>query len=134
MFDNRKHLAAGALALVLGAGAAGMAIGGEPDATAKAGPVSCEIRSASMNGMISLEAVVRSDVAAFGSYRFRVAGAGGGGGTNIQQGGAFSAGPAGPVTVGRVMVGNTGGAYDATLEISADGEMATCSERVGGRI
>src|SRR5690606_4539177 len=108
--------------------------GGEPATRAAAGPVACEIKSASMNGMISLEAVIRSDVAAFGSYRFRVAGAGGGGGTNIQQGGNFSATPGAPVTLGRVMVGNTGGAYDAILEISADGETATCSERVGGRI
>lgn len=103
-------------------------------ATSTAEPLSCSIEAASVGGAIALESTVRTDVALSGSYRFRVESAGYSGSTNFQQGGGFSAMPGSPVTLGRIMLGNAGAIYDATLEIAADGTTVTCTKRVGGKI
>lgn len=128
MFGMNKLILA-ATPLALGLAFANLTIG----ADAADSPLRCEILASSTNGMTALEGVVHANFATRGSYRFRVASASGGGGSNIQQGGAFTAGPEGSATLGRVMLGGNA-IYDATLEIEADGHAVTCSERVGGNL
>jgi len=138
MFDrlNRFHLAAASV--LLGLGAAGFATAdGQPEAApgaAYAEPLRCEIVASPADGMIALEGVLHTDAAISGSYTFRVVSFGGGGSSNIQQGGEFSAGPNAPATLGTVMLGNPGGAYKATLEVIANGKTLACAEQTGGAI
>lgn len=133
MVHSHKRFAIAAAPLLLGLGLAGATIGSGTAGPAAAGPLRCEIAATKANGMVTLEGVLRADQPVTGSYTFRVTGAGGGGSTNIAQGGGFMAGPEGPVSLGQVMLGG-GSAYDASLEVSAGGATVTCSERVGGAI
>ncbi len=138
MFDrlNRFHIIAASL--LVGLGAAGFATAdGSPDAapgTAYAEPLRCEIVANPSGGMVALEGVLHTDTAISGSYSFRVVSSGGGGSSNIRQGGQFSAGPNAPATLGTVMLGNAGGHYKATLEVVANGKTIACTERTGGAI
>jgi hypothetical protein len=91
MFDKRTRLIAGVMPLVLGLGAAGMALGADRSGSGD-GPIRCEISTASADGMITLKAIVHADVAVSGSYRFRITGAGASGSSNVEQGGNFSIG------------------------------------------
>jgi hypothetical protein len=138
MFDrlNRFHLAAAAA--LIGLGAAGFATAdGSPDAAPGAAydePIRCEIVASPAKGMIALEGVLHANAPISGSYRFRVVSHGGGGSSNIQQGGEFFAGPNEPASLGTVMIGNGGGSYDARLEVIANGKTIACTERTGGAI
>jgi len=127
-----KSIPALAAPLALGLGLAGAAIGAGQAGSAP-GPVQCEIRTSGANGVVALEGVVRSDVAVSGSYSFRVRSTGPSGGSNIQQGGAFTAGPDNAVTVGRMTLGGNA-VYEATLEISAGAASVQCAERISGAI
>ena len=124
VISRRSALLADVFAAGLGAAGAAMASGGGED-----GPLSCEIRKGSALGMTALEAVVHAGEAVSGSYSFTVKGSGGGG-TNIRQGGGFSAGPGAPATLGKVTVGGSA-AYDASLRVEADGISVECEERFG---
>ena len=96
-------------------------------------PLRCEIAATSSGQTIALEGLVEADNAVSGSYLFRVVGSGRGGSSNIQQGGAFAAGPGGAATLGRIMLGASAGAvYDATLTVETNGDTIECSERIGG--
>jgi CsgH protein len=134
MFDRTRRFSTRAVPILLGLGAAGLTIGAGQAGSTSDGPLRCEIHASSAGGMVSLEGVVLADVEVSGSYRFRVASAGGAGGSNIQQGGDFTAGPGGAVTLGEVMLGGQGAVYDATLEINSGGASVKCAERVGGAI
>ena len=125
MTDISRRSAFLAAAFAAGLGAAGAAVASS-DAD---GPLSCEIRKGSALGMTALEAVVHAGEAVSGSYSFTVKGSGGGG-TNIRQGGGFSAGPGAPATLGKVTVGGSA-AYDASLRVEADGISVECEERFG---
>jgi hypothetical protein len=133
MLNRKKHIPARAFATVLGLGLVAIAASAV-QATSTAGPLRCEIAATAAGGAIALESSVQTDVAVSGSYKFRVASAGHSGSANFQQGGGFSAAPGTPVTLGRIMLGNTGAIYDAILEIAADGATVTCTKRVGGNI
>jgi hypothetical protein len=87
-----------------------------------------------MNGAIMLQGVIHADVPVSGSYRFKVASAGSAGNTNMSQGGYFTAAPGEAAMLGKIMLGNAGAIYDATLEIESDGMTVECEERVGGAI
>jgi hypothetical protein len=134
MFDRTRRFSASAVALFVGLVAAGLAMDASRAGSTAGGAIRCEIQASSTNGMIALEGVVRADVEVSGSYRFRVKTAGGAGGSNIQQGGDFTAGPGSAVTLGKVMLGGQGAIYDASLEITSDGATVKCAERVGGAI
>jgi len=136
MFDNHKRFATRIVPLLLGLGAAGIAAGATQagSATSSGQPVRCEIRAATTNGMIALQGVVHADVTTSGSYKFRVASAGGSGNSNIQQGGGFSVGPDMPAMLGKVMLGNNGSVYEARLKVTSNGKTYECAERVGGTI
>lgn len=129
MRNIRRTLALRTLPLLVGLSAAGFAIGASTTAS-KAAPLHCEIQADSTNGMMVLQGVVHTDTALSGSYRFRVTGAA----ANISQGGAFTAAPGQPATLGNVMLGNNGTPYDISLEVNADGVTILCDERVGGAI
>ena len=132
MFDTHKRLAARALPLLIGLGAAGFAMGaGSASSTPE--PLRCEIQVNSANGMVTLQGVVHADTAVSGQYQFKVVKAGGGGSSNIEQGGGFMAGPGNDARLGQVMLGG-GGVYDANLIVTANGVTVTCEERVGGAI
>lgn len=122
-----------AAALGVGLAALGFASGaGQAGSTGTAetsGPVRCEILTHSAGGMTTLQGVVHADIAVSGTYSFRVTGSGGGGSSNISQGGGFTAGPDAPAALGQVMLG--GGVYNARLSVVAGGVSIECSERTG---
>jgi hypothetical protein len=128
-----KRFSLRAVPLLLGLGVAGLAMGAGA-ASSSDGPLRCEIKTGSMNGAIMLQGVIHADVPVSGSYRFKVASAGGAGNTNMSQGGYFTAAPGEAATLGKIMLGNAGAIYDATLEIESDGMTVECEERVGGAI
>lgn len=118
--------------VILGLGVAVATIG-SGQAGSSAGPLRCEIETTQQGPMVSLAGLVHADAPLSGSYRFKVDSAGGGGGTNISQGGNFSAGPGAPATLGRVSLGGNS-VYEATLEVTADGLTVACEERIGGSL
>jgi hypothetical protein len=133
MFDKLNGIHIAAATVLLGLGAAGFATAdGQPSAGNE--PLRCEIVASPANGMTALEGVLHTDIAISGSYSFRVVSFGGGGSSNISQGGEFSAGPNEPATLGTVVLGNSGGSYKATLEVIANGKTIACTERTGGAI
>ena len=67
-----------------------------------------------------------------GTSSFHVGSAGRTGGTNIAQGGASSAAPGRPVTLGVVTLDAKGGIYNAKLQVTVGGKSVGCAERVGG--
>ncbi|MFB9981582.1 curli-like amyloid fiber formation chaperone CsgH [Mesorhizobium kowhaii] len=95
-------------------------------------PVRCEIRATPDGGMVSLEAFAHTDTNVSGTYSFHVESAGRTGGTNIEQGGPFSAAPGKPAALGAVTLDAMGAVFDARLEITVDGKRIGCTERVGG--
>lgn len=133
MLEQKRRISALTAAIALGLGVAAVAAGTGAAISAN-GPLSCAIEVTAAGGAIALESRVQTEVALSGSYRFRVASAAHSGSTNLRQGGGFSAMPGSPVTLGRIMLGDTGAIYDATLEIAADGTTVTCTRRVGGKI
>jgi len=96
------------------------------------GPVRCEIRVTPEGGMVSLEALAHADRNVSGTYSFHVESAGRSGGTNVEQGGPFSAAPGKPATLGAVTLEAKGAVFDARLEVTVDGKSIGCAERVGG--
>ncbi|MGX5830120.1 curli-like amyloid fiber formation chaperone CsgH [Mesorhizobium sp. 43Arga] len=96
------------------------------------GPVRCEIRVTPQGGMVSLEALAHADRNVTGIYSLHVESAGQTGGTNIVQGGAFSAANGKPAKLSAVTLEAKGAVYDATLEVTVDGKNISCAERVGG--
>lgn len=118
-----------ALPILLGIGAAGLAVAAGPSASV-ADPVHCEIQADSSNGMIVLSGAVAADSLISGTYRLTVTGPA----ANISQGGAFTAAPGRTASLGNVMLNINGSGYDAHLELRADGMTVTCADRVGGAI
>jgi hypothetical protein len=119
------RLMARSVPVAVGLAVAGMAVAATTTPGSGDGPVQCEIRKTNANGMTMLEGVVRADIALSGTYQFQVAGRGGGGSSNISQGGYFSAAPGTEVTVGSVMLSNA--SFDASLELIADGKTIACA-------
>lgn len=96
------------------------------------GPARCEIRVTPEGDMVSLEALAYADRKVSGTYSFHVESAGQTGSTNIEQGGAFSAAPDRPATLGTVTLDAKGAVYDARLEVTVDGKSIACTDRIGG--
>lgn len=95
---------------------------------AEAGSVRCEIHATSRSGGVVLEGVVYAKSNVEGSYTFSVSKSGGGGSSDINQSGDFSASPGSPGALGTVNLGG-GGSYRARLEVRTDDGSASCSER-----
>ncbi len=123
------------LALLAGSGVLGLGFvmaAPEPAAAGGSG-LRCEIYQSHRGGSTVLEGVVFSGSAVDGSYQFTVTKSGGGGSSNINQGGEFSVSAGGKSTVGTVALGGDGG-YSATLRVTADGHSTACKERTGGSL
>lgn len=133
MFRMATRFPARTVLLLFGLGAAGIAIGAGHAGTA-AGPVRCEIRADSTNGMTSLEGVVHADKAVSGSYQFRVKSSGASGRANLDQGGDFTAGPGNAATLGSITLDTRGARYDASLTVTLNGKTIECADRTGGAI
>ncbi|MGJ3261860.1 MAG: curli-like amyloid fiber formation chaperone CsgH [Salinarimonas sp.] len=107
--------ALGPLAASLGASAADEAHAG----------LTCEIRTSRSGGLLLLEPTVSSDTAMRGHYGFVVEGRGSGGRSDIEQGGAFAVSAGEPARLGSVAL-SPSAAFEARLEIEADGVRTTC--------
>jgi hypothetical protein len=66
-----------------------------------------------------------------GSYRLQVTMQAPYGGSTMNHGGTFMAGPGAPQVVGRFALSG-GGRYTATLQVTADGHTIDCTERIDG--
>lgn len=127
----RSSFRLGLVALVALGGAAVAATANDP--AAGTGGLSCGVSKTRDQGMLVVEGVVQSPTALSGDYRFSLRSSGGGGSTNINQGGGFMLPSGEPVAVGRVMVGaNAQVAVDFT--ISTGGRTFDCSQDIGTRI
>lgn len=123
----RRGLAALALILIPAGALATMAIGAQPD-----GSLRCEIRARPEGGVVVLDAIAHADKGVSGTYSFQVKSAGGAGGTNIEQSGAFSAASGRSATLGTVTLGGNGAIYDAKLKLIVGDKSISCAERIGG--
>ena len=94
----------------------------------------CEIKVAKRSGMTTLEGFVVAPAAISGSYRISVTSSGSGGGSDIDQSGAFTAKPGQPVSLGVVSMGGSAGSYNAELTVKWNGGSTHCAEHVGGKI
>jgi hypothetical protein len=119
--------AAGILTLALGFGLTG-ATGVPSTAAAASGGVSCEINVSPRAGGVALQGMVRADHAVAGSYELIVTQSGGGGGSDIQQAGEFSAGAGRSAALGTVVLGGAGGNFKARLKLTWDGSTTQCRE------
>jgi hypothetical protein len=97
-------------------------------------PLRCEIQVKERGNSVALQGVVFAKTAIEGSYLLRVSKSGGGGSSDINQSGDFSAGPGEPSTLGTVSLGGDGGSYVARLMVTWDGGSIECTERVGGTL
>jgi hypothetical protein len=125
------------IAAVLLPGTLGLGVIGITTVTVKQhgnGPVRCEINVDDQGSSVALNSIIRADTATQGEYHFRVNKSGGGGSANIDQRGAFKAGPENPARLGSVTFGTNGGTYVAKLTVTADGQTIECSEKVGGSL
>lgn len=127
---RNKYLVIGTATLLLGLGAAGAAKSIDPPPENN-GPIRCEIHTEMANGMMTVQSDVHADFDTQGTYRFTLTSVSHAGSTNLSQGGNFSAGPEKSATLGKMILGGNGTQYDASLEISANGETITCNERLG---
>jgi hypothetical protein len=112
--------------------AAGLLAAGVAGAASAAGDgVRCEIAVEKLSGGVTLEGVVNAASRITGSYELIVTKSGGGGSSNIRQGGEFTASSGARTKLGTVMIAG-GGSYTANLKIKWDGKSAECRESVRG--
>ncbi|WP_062116158.1 curli-like amyloid fiber formation chaperone CsgH [Aureimonas sp. AU40] len=128
VLSRRAALALG-LVLLPAAALAGMSGTAAPSD----GPVRCEIRAVPQGGLLSLTALVEADKSVSGRYTLEVEGAGRGGGTQLSQGGPFTAGAGRAATLGSVTLTGKGALYDVSLDVTVNGRTVSCNERVGDR-
>jgi hypothetical protein len=121
-------LASSLLPLSLAWGAAAMTGG------VKAGPVIddlaelpvCELRAERTGRTVELEGLVHAGRAVSGSYRLRVVQNGGGGSSQINQGGEFDARAGSASSLGIVSLLAAPGSYTATLTVQWDDGSLDC--------
>ena len=92
-------------------------------------PLSCEIRSTDIRGGVRLEAIVIGRAGGMGEYEFVVAKSGGGGTSNISQGGEFQIGAGKETVVGEVTLGSGERAkVKAHLTVNAASGKTSCED------
>lgn len=119
--------------LALGLGVMVMAAqGGAKPASAKAvsGSLRCELEVKQRAGGVELQGVVFANAKVEGSYQLQIRKTGGGGSSDINQGGEFNAGPGLPARLGIVSLGGDDGSYSARLTVRWNGEVIEC-QRTG---
>jgi len=85
----------------------------------------CGVLTSTQNGMLLIQGSILSPVPLEGSYQFKVQSSGGGGNSNISQGGNFSAPANEQTTLGQVMI-NAGSNYEVDLDVTANGQKLDC--------
>ena len=138
MLNNREHrpvrFAPTVLSLAVGLGVIGTIAAGATSVEAAADGVSCEVQIKTRSGGVSLEGFVHSNAAIDGTYQLVVTRSGGGGSSDIDQGGAFSAAAGKDTSLGTVMLGGNGGSYTAKLKVKWNGSSTVCREKVSGSL
>jgi hypothetical protein len=92
-------------------------------ATDAAAPFACEIAVSEASHGTRFEARVQATEALSGQYSFSLAGRG----TNIRQGGPFTARPGQTVTLGQSMLSGAASAYDTELTLTVNGQRYSCA-------
>jgi hypothetical protein len=77
--------------------------------------------------MLAVQGKLMSPTALNGEYHFALKSSGGGGSTNINQGGQFSAAPNAEVALGQVMV-NANAHVNVDFTVTANGKTYDCSQ------
>jgi hypothetical protein len=124
-FINSTVLAMVPLALI--AFAANTEVGA---AAPNTGPLRCEVRVAKAGGVTKLEGVVHAASAVSGTYHLVIAASGGGGSSDIEQSGSFSAKAGSSEGLGTVMLGGSSANYTAKLSVQWNGGSTSCTQRV----
>lgn len=92
----------------------------------------CEITVSKRGGMTTLEGIVTSPQSLSGSYRMSVVTSGSGGGSDIDQSGAFSATAGKSASLGVVSLGGAA-SYSAELTVKWSGGSTRCVKQIGGK-
>ena len=118
------------MAFAAGVAAISTAVNAGADASS---PVRCEINAKRSGNSTTLDGVVTAKRGIKGSYRLSITKSGGGGQSDIDQSGLFSAAPGAAATVGTVTLGGPG-SFVAILTITGDGKTTDCSRQIGGAL
>lgn len=105
---------------------------GQMKAHAANGSLRCEIEVEELGSGVQLQGVVFAEQGGHGSYQLRVSKSSGGGSSNINQSGEFSARANAPTRLGVIQLGGDGGSYDAQLKVFWNGEEVVCRKKIGG--
>lgn len=132
--SSGTRLVPGVLALAVGLGIIGSAIAAAGSTEADQDAVRCAIEIKQRAGDVSLEGVVFSKTAIDGSYQLVVTKSGGGGSSNINQGGEFRTQPGRNTSLGIVMLSGDSGSYTAKLKVDWKGNSTECREKVRGNL
>lgn len=124
MSGHDKPFSIWAACMVASLGAAFVAAGASQASTSK---MQCEITASTSGNTTVIQGLAHAAEAANGSYNFTVSGEG----TNIRQGGAFSAAPNETLTLNTVNLGGNAKGYDVQLNITANGKTTQCAEWIG---
>ena len=106
----------------LAAGCAATATTPTTASTLSYAPLACALDVQQNGRMVSFQGHVQANQALSGTYNLTLVG----GGTNIRQGGPFSARPGETVTLGQATLSGTPDRYDAELSISVNGTTYNC--------
>ena len=98
-------------------------------ANSAAGGTQCGIATSSQGGMLALEGTILSPVALSGEYRFAIQSSGGGGSSNISQGGYFTANANEATSLGKVLI-NAGSNYSIEFDVTAGGQKIDCDQDI----
>lgn len=98
-------------------------------ANSAAGGTQCGIATSSQGGMLALEGTILSPVALSGEYRFAIQSSGGGGSSNISQGGYFTANANQATSLGKVLI-NAGSNYSIDFDVTAGGQKIDCDQDI----
>ena len=103
-----------------------------PAAAGSSGPdlVRCEIRVKNHGSTLTLEGVALAKASVSGSYSMQISSSGGGGSSDIDQSGDFSASPGAPGSLGVVNLSGSGARYVARLHVTWNGGSAQCTKSV----
>lgn len=136
MTTGWRHHGRRIVTLALGLGvmvlAANSGEDGQMKAQAADGSVRCEIEVKELGAGVQLQGIVFAQQSGSGEYQLRVRKSGGGGSSNINQAGEFSAQADTPTRLGIVQLGGDGGSYDAQLKVFWNGEEIVCHKSIGG--
>lgn len=118
---NGKQFSIWAACMVASLGAAFAAAGA---VQAGSQQVQCEIATRSSGSMTVIEGLVHAPKAVSGTYSMKVSGPG----TNISQAGEFEASAGKTLVLSSVSLSGTG--QRVSLDVTADGEKLSCSQRI----